>query len=348
VFGRKSLATTAAGLLAVVALVAGCSSTPLTDARKILSNAKANVDGLQSVHFQLEAVGQFMFGYPVVTPAPTIGPTAVPTIESSASAVASVSAAAPSGSAAASAPAASSGSATPSPSATPTPTPTPVPTPTLPPTPAPSPTAAVSPTPAPTPVYTSMPIGLAGTKAEGDMDLANKTAHVTGGLPGVPGLSGELIVISPYAYFRSYGGTKYSSSDDSTLGVMNPALSSAPSPAWLIGQIVTIANNPALSPVLVGMESEASGSAYHIRVEVTREVAQASLNSVGQAVGNGKLDLWITQDSFQLERLEFSSADPSSGVAAFRVVLSNWNKVPAILAPDPINIEVPAAPSSGA
>ncbi len=180
------------------------------------------------------------------------------------------------------------------------------------------------------------------------MDLANKTAHVTGGLPGVPGLSGELIVISPYAYFRSYGGTKYSSTDDSTLGVMNPALSSAPSPAWLIGQIVTIANNPALSPVLVGTESEASGSTYHIRVEVTKEVAQASLNSAGQAFGNGKLDLWITQDSFQLERLEFSSADPSSGVAVFRVVLSNWNKVSAILAPDPINLEIPAAPSSGA
>ena len=97
-FGRKSFATTAAGLLAVVALVAGCSSTPLTDARKILSNAKANFDGLKSVHFQLEAVGQFMFGYPVVTPAPTIEPTPVPTIEPSASAVASGSAAAPSGS----------------------------------------------------------------------------------------------------------------------------------------------------------------------------------------------------------------------------------------------------------
>jgi hypothetical protein len=192
-----------------------------------------------------------------------------------------------------------------------------------------------------------MPISLTGTTAEGDIDLANKSAHVTGGMPGVPGLSGELIVISPYAYFRSYGGTKYSSSDDSTLSV-NPALSSAASPAWLIGQIVGIANDPALSPVLVGTEQEASGSTYHIRVEVTKEVAQTSLNSVGQAFGNGKLDLWITQDSFQLERLEFSSADPSSGVAAFRVVLSNWNSVPAILAPDQNNMETPVPLSSGA
>ncbi|HEY5528306.1 MAG TPA: hypothetical protein VIL51_02510, partial [Thermoleophilia bacterium] len=90
--GRKSFAATAAGLLAVVALVAGCSSAPLTDPRKILSNAKANFDVLNSVHFHLEAGGQFMYGYAAVTPTPTIEPTPVPTIEPSASAVASSSA----------------------------------------------------------------------------------------------------------------------------------------------------------------------------------------------------------------------------------------------------------------
>jgi len=337
VFGRKSFAITAAGLIAVVALVAGCSSTPLTDARKVLSNAKTNVDGLQSVHFHFEAAGQFMYGYPAVTPAPTLAPTAVPTIAPSASPVASGSAAAPSGSTAA------SSSATPSASATPTPTPTP----TLPPTPALSPTAAVSPTPAPTPVYTSMPISLQGTVAEGDIDLLNKAAHVTGGVPGLPALSGELIVISPFAYFRSYGETKYAMSDDTAMDGLNPALASAPSPAWIVREIVTIANDPSLSPVLVGTEQEASGPAYHIRVEVTKEVAQSALKSIGQALGSGELNLWITQDGLQLERLEFKTADPSSGTAAIRVVLSNWNNVQAIKAPDPQNFDIPALPSIG-
>ena len=340
-FGRKSFAITAAGLIAVVALVAGCSSTPLTDARKVLSNAKTNVDGLQSVHFHFEAAGQFMYGYPAVTPTPTLAPTAVPTIAPSASAVASGSVAAPSGSAVASAPAATSGSATPSASATPTLSPT------LPPTPAPSPPAAVSPTPAPTPVYTSMPISLKGTQAEGDIDLLNKAAHVTGGVPGLPALSGELIEISPFAYFRAYGATKYAMSDDTAMGVLNPALSSAPSPVWIVREVVTIANDPALSPVLVGTEQEASGAAYHIRVEVTKEVAQAALKSIGQALGSGELNLWITQDSFQLERLEFTTADPSSGTAVVRVVLSNWNNVQAIKAPDPQNFDIPALPSIG-
>src|ERR1035437_10725163 len=98
VFGRKSFATTAAGLLAVVALVAVCSSTPLTDPHKILTNAKANFDVLNSVHFHFEAGGQFIFGSPAATPTPTIEPTPVPTIEPSASAAASGSAPVASGS----------------------------------------------------------------------------------------------------------------------------------------------------------------------------------------------------------------------------------------------------------
>jgi hypothetical protein len=347
VFGRKSFATTAAGFLAVVALIAGCASAPLTDVRKILSNAKTNFDTLSSVHFQLQAGGQYEFGYPVITPAPTDSPTPVPTATPSASAAPSASvapsssAAAPSGSAKPSGSAVPSASASATPTATPTPSPTPVPTAS--PTDVPSPTAAVSPTPTPTPLLTTKPIDLTGTTAEGDIDLANKSAHVTGGMLGQGGFSGELIVISPYAYYRQYGETKFSLADDTAFGVLNPALSSAPSPAWLIDQIVTIANSTSLSPVLVGTEQEASGACYHVRVEVTKDVVQGVLNNANQTLGGGMLNLWITQDSFQVERVEFTSADPSSGVAAYRVVLSNWNNVPAILTPDAANL-VTAAP----
>src|SRR5271157_1722790 len=52
---RKSLAITAAGMIAVVALVAGCVSSPLTDVHAILSNATTSLANLKSVHFHLEA-----------------------------------------------------------------------------------------------------------------------------------------------------------------------------------------------------------------------------------------------------------------------------------------------------
>ena len=159
-------------------------------------------------------------------------------------------------------------------------------------------------------------------------------------------MSGELIVISPYTYYRGYGETKFNSGSDTELGVLNPALSGMPSPAWFMGQLVTIANDPSLSPKLIGTEQEASGACYHISVEITLDVSKKALNSNGQQLGAGTLNLWITQGGFQVERMEFSSGDPASGVAAYRIVFSNWNSVPAIQAPDPANMMTPVPSAS--
>ncbi len=187
---------------------------------------------------------------------------------------------------------------------------------------------------------------LSGTVADGDIDFANKTAHVTGGLPGLPGFSGELIVVDPYAYSRPYGATKYVMAGDSDLSI-NPALSSGPE--FIVTQILAVANDPGLSPVLVGTEPEPSGPCYHIRVSVTQSALNSKLSSstVVQALGSGKLDLWITQGDFELERLEFSTSDPNAGAAAVRLVLSNWNKVSPIVPPPASEFDIPALQSAG-
>ncbi len=392
-FRRKSLAITAAGVLAIVALIAGCASAALTDPRQILTNAQTSLTNLQSVHFQIEAGGQFIIGVAQTpTPAPTATPTSTPTA-----------------------------SATPPPGEAPTATPTSSPTPTPKPTKSPAPLTAAQasasaaaaasasasavasasaaaaasasasaaaavqsaqassyasayasnqailsasasasaaasasasavvassavPTATPSPLYTAMPIALTGTTAYGDIDFANKTAHVTGGAPGIPNLAGEVIVIDPYAYVRAPGGVTYTSEGDSNLPI-NPALSSGP--LYVVQQIVAVANDKGLSPVLVGVEPEQYGSCYHIRVDVSQSALNSKLASLQavQALGSGQLDLWITQNGFQLERLEYSTSDPSSGAAAVRLVLSNWNNVSPILAPpaNQMNLGAPAA-----
>jgi hypothetical protein len=158
------------------------------------------------------------------------------------------------------------------------------------------------------------------------------TAHVTGGVPGIPNLAGEVIVVDPYAYVRAPGAITYTSEGDSNLPI-NPA--SASGPLYLIQQVVAVANDKGLSPVLVGVEQEQYGSSYHIRVDVSQSALNSKLSSLQavQALGSGQLDLWITQSGFQLERLEYRTSDPSSGAAAIRLVLSNWNNVSPILAP---------------
>jgi hypothetical protein len=62
-------------------------------------------------------------------------------------------------------------------------------------------------------------------------------------------------------------------------------------------------------------------------------------------MGGGKLDLWITLGSFELERLEFSTNNPSAGAAAIRLVLSNWNGVTGIKPPSADQFDIPALQS---
>jgi len=329
---RKSLATTAAGLLAIVALLAGCTSAPLTDARQILSKVNDSLKNLQSVHFHLEAGGQFSVGIQAAatdTPVPTDAPSASASVGASASAGTSASAGA-SASVAASA------------SATVTASPTPAPTD----TPTPSPSASTSAAPSPTPVYTALPVSLDGSKADGDIDFQNQAASITYGMPGLAGISGELIIVNPYSYYRGYGATKFTATGVSTLSI-NPALSSQS--LFVVQQIVKAGSDASLSPVLVGTEQENSGPCYHIRVDVTQAALANQLANLNflQEKGSGRLDLWITQGDFQLERLEFSTSDPDAGTAAVRLVLSKWNQIPPIKGPAAGQFELPDLQSLG-
>jgi hypothetical protein len=360
VLRRKSITILAAGLLSVTAIAAGCSPAVLTDPRQILANAvkvmtpDSNVlattspGGPASVHVVLDAGGQFLIGLPAATATPTPVPSASAPLSPSPSAPASASAAAsasaratakPLSSAAASASAsaaaasasaataaaasasavASDAAASASASAAGA---------------SASASAAIaasaSPTATPTPFFTALPFTLNQAHAEGDIDLVNKTAHITGWMPSIPGLSGELIVVDPYAYTRGYGATQYTLGYDSNLAV-NPV--STDGAVYIVDQILSIAADPSLSPVLVGTEQEPSGPAYHIRVDVTPSVANDKLAASGQLLGTGTLNLWILQSGNWLERMEFSTSDPSAGAAAIRLVLSNFNGVAPITTP---------------
>jgi hypothetical protein len=202
--------------------------------------------------------------------------------------------------------------------------------------------ASGSPAPSPTPVYTAVPVSLKDAVADGDIDFVNKRAHIIGGMPGLPGLSGELMIMDPFAYFRGYGQTLFTGGDDSTLPI-NPALPSGP--LYIVQQVVTVANDASLNPVLVGTEQEPSGSCYHIRVDVSQKALNSTLASqpAVQALGSGELDLWITYGDFQLERLEYTTSDPNAGAAAVRLVLSNWNSVSPIDQPAENQVATPAA-----
>lgn len=175
--------------------------------------------------------------------------------------------------------------------------------------------------------------------------MANKNAHFEGSAPGIPGFSGEMIIVGTYTYIRLPGQTKYALTGTDSLSI-NAADSKA-GPMAMVGSIVDIAADKALQPRLVGMEDVLGNTCYHVQVTVTPEVVQKFLGLGGSAVGNGRLDLWILQDGFNLRMLEFHSSDPTAGSMALRLSFSNFDAVEEIKAPPPEQFEIPALQSAG-
>lgn len=186
-----------------------------------------------------------------------------------------------------------------------------------------------------------MPFLLDGSVADGDIDFANEAARVVGGMPGVPDLSGELIVVHPNAYYRTYGQTQYTEIDDSLLSI-NPALNSN-SVDLVVNELLTLGADESLSPRLVGIENEPSGPAYHVTVDIPASKANDTLGAVGSIFAGGTLNVWVTADSNNwLERMEWSQADQTAGAAAIRLVLSQWNAITPIEVPPAIQIAEPS------
>ena len=336
-FLRKSIATAAGGLVMAIALVAGCSSAPLTNAHQIMNKTVESMKTVKSLHFELTAIGEFVFGFDTSTPEPSASGSGSAAASESASASASASApASASASASASGSAASSGSPAPSASlaasasvattATPAPTASPTATP------------YASPTPTPGPAS----ISLNDTTASGDIDLANTAAHIQGTLPGLPDFAGEVIVVKGYAYVRTPGQDKYVLEADTSLA-LNPADATG-GPAAMVQTIIQIAADPSLSPQLLGTDPEPGGACYHIRVQATPDLVKAKMGLVGTGVGTSTLDLWIFQDSFRVERLELHTSDPTTS-AAIRLVMSNYDNIAPINPPPAEQFEIPGLES---
>jgi hypothetical protein len=212
------------------------------------------------------------------------------------------------------------------------------------PTPTPTPTPVPTPTPTPTPVPTRV-IPLNGSYVEGDLDIANKDAHFQGSAPGLPGFAGEILEKGPYVYIRMPGETKYKMEGSSQLSI--DPVDTTTGPVGVVKSILKVAADKRLQPELIGTESPLGESCYHIRVTVTPEVVNERLGLGGTAVANGSLDLWILQDGFNLQVLQFRSSNPAGGSVAIRLALSNFNAVAPIEAPPPEQFEIPGLMSQG-
>jgi hypothetical protein len=178
--------------------------------------------------------------------------------------------------------------------------------------------------------------------------MANKTAHLTGTIPSLPGFNGEMLIAYDMAYIRKPGEAKYMGQSISELALSPIDSGSIKGVASMVGSVLAVAADKRLNPQLVGMEDVLGDTCYHVRVTVTPTVVNEKLGLGGTALGNGALDVWATQDGFNMRLLEFRSSDPTAGSVAIRLTLSSFNEVEPISAPDPKQFEIPALQSYSA
>ena len=332
---RRLAVLGAVGLLAVGASVAGCgSSALLTDGRQVLSKAVGALAKVESVHFRLDAGGNVVFGMyaPGAEPAPE-------SASASALEAASATATTVAPEYASSAPRTSTRAAaspTPRPRRTDTPTPSPTVTPTASPTDTPS-SAAM---PTATPSLSAVQATLDGSWAEGDIDFAHSSAHVQGAVPGVPGLSGEVIVSGGYAWVRAPGQTRYTLEGIGNLAIDPTDRTVA---LWIVQQVMDVAASQGSQLRLIGMENMLGESCYHVQVPFQLE----TLTEKGFGValfGSGTLDLWIARDSFRLRVMEFAGSEATAGPVSVRLQLSNINAVAPIKEPRADQFDMPSFP----
>ncbi len=200
--------------------------------------------------------------------------------------------------------------------------------------------ADASPTPLP-PIPTPEPSGatktiqLQGTTATGDVDLGAGKANVTGNLPGIPGMIGQVVVIGDQAYVRTAGEMQFHQVAASSLP-FNPA--DPQGVPGVIDAVLTLASDPNVKPTLAGTEDCVEGRCYHVKVTITADEANRQIGSGGFAVGAGELELWVLTDSFRVAQATFTSTDPVAGTFVGRIAFSDYGRGVSIDTPTPDQI----------
>jgi hypothetical protein len=115
-------------------------------------------------------------------------------------------------------------------------------------------------------------IDLAGTYAEGDVDIQNQAADLKFGLPGLLGLSGRVIIVDGYMYMQmSLQGDKYTKSKlDESLPVdlPSPDASASGAIASQVEELRKSLQDAGMTATLKGDEKVEGKDCYHVQITI--------------------------------------------------------------------------------
>jgi hypothetical protein len=196
-------------------------------------------------------------------------------------------------------------------------------------------------------------IDLAGTYAEGDVDIQNQAADLKFGLPGLLGLSGRVIIVDGYMYMQmSLQGDKYTKSKlDESLPVdlPSPDASASGAIASQVEELRKSLQDAGMTATLKGDEKVEGKDCYHVQItipadELNNLLSEGGDTTAGLAIDSLSLDYWVYKDSLRPAKISISGAAADAGNLTVDLVISDYDKSVDIQAPDPSQIqEAPAS-----
>lgn len=185
------------------------------------------------------------------------------------------------------------------------------------------------------------PMTLAGTKLEGDVDVANAAARLALTVPALFGLTGEVIVVDGFAYLKSsLTGEKYQKSEVSEA-------SPGPSPSGdMLGEFEAFLARPEIDPKKGADTKCGDVDCYTVTIELTAEEIAALSSDAPDAIPSLPIDsaaltltILVEKASLHLANVSASVDFGDAGSLTLGAAFSKWDATVTVSPPPDDQVE---------
>lgn len=177
-------------------------------------------------------------------------------------------------------------------------------------------------------------IDLKGTTASGDLDIANKKAHLSFSAPALLNVTADIIVIGNDTYTKvSLLGPKYTKT---TSANASDPTSAAADPQKAIDEINKFLNTPGVAPTKQADEKCGDKDCYHVSMNLTSDQLSGVTGGLGSGAptGTGTIDVWSQKSDLRPAKVAITANAGDQGTVTVTLTLSNYDA--------PVTINPPA------
>jgi LppX_LprAFG lipoprotein len=188
-------------------------------------------------------------------------------------------------------------------------------------------------------------IDLKGTTAEGDVDIANKKAHLSFSAPGLFGVTGDLIVVGDTSYVKvSLLGDKYTKSVTSNSA--DPSASAATDPQTIIDEVKKALDQLSVPPTKRADEKCGDQDCYHVSLTLKSSDIAGAVGSAAPSglSGDGTIDVWVQKNNLRPAKLTAVVNAGDTGTINVTLTMSAYDTAVTITAPPDDQVEASSTP----